>query len=255
MIRRPLLCLALLLLAACGPTAPLTPLPPEPTATQPPPTETPTPTTVWFPPTATYTPNPTQGPVPTEDLSAEVGRTIFKDDFSEPGSWSLGKTQAGSAALGKKELTLHVSEPEGYVFSLRQEPLLEDFYLEITASPSICRPEDEYGLLLRFSQVENYYRFVLTCSGEYRLDLSLDGFVTSPQPATLSGAVPPGAPSQSRLAVWMKGEEMRFFANSQELFTLTDGALSSGVLGLFTRAAGENVVTVSFSDMTVRETR
>lgn len=258
-LRRSLLLLALILLiflAACvEQPAPAASLPVEPSPTVPPPTETPTPTIVWFPPTATFTPNPTPVISTTQTLVPNVGRLIFRDDFSEPESWSLGRTQAGSAALGKEKLTLHVSEPEGYVFSLRQEPTLKNFYLEITASPSICWPGDEYGLLLRVTPSLDFYRFVLTCSGQYRLDKSIDGLATSPKPTTVSGAVPPGAPSQSRLMVWAKGAELRFFANGQQLFTIQDEAISNGSLGVFARAAGENEVTVSFSDLVVRETR
>lgn len=248
-------------LAACQANpVPAATLPPEPTATEELPTETPTPTIVWFPPTATYTPVPTKGVTPTVDLRSDIGRLVFRDDFSEEGPWSLGRSEAGSAALGKEKLTLHVSEPEGYVFSLRQEPLLKDFYLQITASPTICWPGDEYGLLLRVSPALDFYRFGLTCSGEFRLEKSVDGVLTFPQPPRVSGAVPPGAPSQSRLEVWVKGGEMRFFANGQQLLTLEEDAqtgkiLPAGSLGLYARAAGENVITVSFSDLEVRETR
>lgn len=256
-MRRSSLGLALLLplvLAGCLPR-PVAPPPPEPTATALPPTETPTPTIVWFPATATYTPYPTPMTTLTFDLSPDIGGIIFTDDFSKAGSWSLGRTQAGSAALGKNELTLHVSEPEGYVFSLRQEPILQDFYVEITASPAICRDGDEYGLLLRVSPALEFYRFSLTCNGQYRLDKYVDGEASSARPLTMSGAVPPGAPSQSRLAVWVGRREIRFFINDQYQFTLEDNSLTSGLLGLFARAAGENVVTVSFSDLLVKRTR
>jgi hypothetical protein len=241
-------------LAACLP-AETTPLPPEPTATAPAATETPTPTVVWFPATATYTPFPTPVITPTLDLRPAVGEVLFEDDFAEGKGWTLGKTPAGSAALGKNELTLHVSQPEGYVFSVRQDQTFKDFYAEVLAAPSICREGDEYGLLLRVSPSIDFYRFSLTCQGQYRLDKFLNGAASSPQPLTLSGAVPPGAPSQSRLGVWAKGKEMRFYVNGEYLFTLNDGSLQQGALGVFARAAGENVVTVTFSELVVKRAR
>ena len=72
---------------------------------------------------------------------------------------------AGSVALGKNELSLGVSQPPGYLFSLRRGTTLDDFYIEITASPSICRGKDEYGLLLRVSPSSDFFRFGLTCGG------------------------------------------------------------------------------------------
>jgi len=69
----------------------------------------------------------------------------------------------------------------------------------------------------------------------------------------MSGAIPPGAPSTSRLAVWAKGKEMRFYANGEYLFTVSDRSLASGNLGVFIRSAGEDDVTVSFSDLIIRQ--
>jgi len=239
------------LLAGCLP--PATALPPLPSDTPLPPTASPTATIVWFPPTATYTPRPpvTPGITPTLDTRPGYGPLVFSDDFLKPELWALGRTGAGSAALGKSELSLVVNQPRGYLFSLRQETALRDFYLEVTASPSICRGADEYGLLVRLVSLQDFYRFGLTCRGEARLDRLIGGEASSPNPPELSGAVPPGAPSTSRLAVWAQGKEMRFYANGQYLFTVSDPVLQVGGLGVYARASGEDSMTVDFSDLDV----
>jgi len=244
------------LLAGCLPLA--TPLPPLPTDTPLPPTATPTATIVWFPPTATFTPLPPVTPVitPTVDTRPGYGALTFSDDFLKPELWTLGRTGAGSAALGVSELSLVVTQPRGYLFSLRQETALSDFYLEITASPSICRGADEYGLLVRLVSLQDFLRFGLTCRGEARLDRLSGGDASSPYPPEFSGAVPPGAPSSSRLAVWAMGKEMRFYANGQHLFTVSDPVLGVGGLGVYARASGDDSVTVNYSDLDVyRATR
>jgi hypothetical protein len=165
--------------------------------------------------------------------------------------WTVGHSPAGSTAISNNELTVAVSEPRGYLYSLRKQPALSDFYAEITASPSICRGADEYGLLLRFSKAQDFYRFSLTCDGQVRLDRFLSGRASSPQPLIFSGAVPPGAPSMSRLAVLAQGKEMRFFVNGEYQFTVQDPSLPNGSLGVFARAAGDDAVTVNFSDLSV----
>jgi hypothetical protein len=130
---------------------------------------------------------------------------------------------------------------------------LSDFYAEIKASPSICRDGDEYGFLLRVSSSLDFYRFSLTCDGQTRVDKFIKGNASSPQPLTMSGAVPPGAPSNSQLAVWAVGKEMRFFANGEHLFTVYEPTLPSGGIGVFARASGEDDVTVSYSNLVVYE--
>ena len=245
--------LLLLILSACLPAS--MPLPSTETPPPEPPTVTPTTTPVWFPPTATFTPLPTttRSITPTIDARPSYGSLIFSDDFQKPELWALGRGPAGSAAFGKGEVSLVVNQPRGYLYSLRQETTLENFYLEITAAPSICRGGDEYGLLIRLASTQDFFRFGLTCRGEARLDRVLSGQASSPHPAEFSGVVPPGAPSLSRLAVWALGKELRFYANGQFLFSISDNSLPRGGIGVYARAVGDDSVTVNFSELSVYE--
>jgi hypothetical protein len=238
-------------MAACLPVT-AEPLPSE-TPTQVVLTDTPTPTIVWFPPTPTYTVFPTPIITPTMVASSLAGELILQDDFTDPTQWILGQTASTSVALGVDELTLALDHPGAYLYTLRQGSDLADFYLEISASPSLCRGPDEYGLLLRVSPDMDFYRFSLTCDGQLRLDKYYQGRASSPQPLMYSGAVPPGAPSSSRLGVWASGKEMRFYVNGEYQFTVNDPSLKSGGLGVFIRSNGENAETVSFSDLQVYE--
>ena len=238
-------------LTACLPVS--APLPPAPSQTALPPSQTPTATRVWFPPTATFTPLPTVTMSITHTVDTEplYGELIFQDEFTQPENWTLGKMSAGTVALGKDELSLGVAQPLGYLYSMRRNTTLDDFYLEITASPSICRGKDEYGLLLRVSPSSDFFRFGLNCAGEARLDRYLAGQAASLQPPTPNGVVPPGAPSSSRLAVWAVERDLRFYVNGIFLFSIRDASLPAGGLGLYARAAGAEAMTVNFSDLKV----
>jgi hypothetical protein len=224
-----------------------------PTQTQAVPTATSTPTIIWFPPTATPTPFNTPVVTPTVDMRPNLGSIILEDDFSDPNAWSLSQTQAGSAALGKNELTIAIGETNAYIYSIREEPILTDFYLEITAEPSLCRNLDEYGVLFRVSPNTDYYRFSLSCNGQVRLDRVSQGQASSPQPWMLSGSVPPGAPSSSRLGISAVGAEMSFFVNDHYQFSIHDPLLGSGGVGVFARSANKMAVTVNFSNLIVYE--
>ncbi|MBN2147177.1 MAG: hypothetical protein JW726_07295 [Anaerolineales bacterium] len=242
----------LAILSACA--AP-TPLPPTDTPTPPPPTDTPTPTIVWFPATATSTPFPLPTLQPTPDQRPGIGALSFSDDFSDASAWLQSRTEQGSVAVVNNELTIAITEQNerSYLFSVRSQPVFSNFYLELTASPSLCRAKDEYGLLLRVSPGLDYYRFSLACDGNLRLDRVVNGQASSPQPWLLSGAVPPGAPSTVRLGVWAYGSEMRFFVNDEYQFTVRDPLLTSGGVGVFARSAGDMAVTVNFSALEVYE--
>ena len=243
--------LAAIILSACTPTE--TSLPIQEDTPTPSISPTLTATVEWFPATSTPTLMPTQAVTTTPDFRPYLGEVLLNDDFTDPNSWILGQTSSGNIALGINELTIAIAEPKAYDFTVRQEPILGDFYLEITTSPTLCRGEDQYGLLLRMSSPGDFYRYALSCDGRVRLDRIVHGTASSPQPWTTSGAVPPGAPITSRLGVWLLGDEMRFFVNDQYQFTVNDPLLTSGNLGFFARSAGETAVTVNFSDLVVRQ--
>ncbi len=210
-----------------------------------------TPTVVWFPPTDTPTPFPTPVITPTVDMRPTTGEIIFEDDFSDPAAWSHSQTELGSVALGKNDLTIAIAEKNAYLYSVRDQPVFTDFYLEMTAETSLCRGLDEYGILFRVASSGDYYRYSLSCNGQVRLDRVLGGQASSPQPWMLSGAVPPGAPAMVKLAISAAGSEMRFFVNGQYQFSIHDPSLPSGSLGVFARSTNNMALTVNFSDLVV----
>jgi hypothetical protein len=234
-------------LSACLPTIPI---PATPTVT-PAPTETPTPTVVWFPSTPTKTPVPRAEPTATVEMRPGIGALLFEDDFSSAGDWQLGQSAKGTVAMGVNELSIALVQPRAYLSSTRTEPTFGNFYAEITASPNLCVGLDEYGLLFRVRSLGDFYRFSLSCDGQVRLDRVVGGAGGSPQPWLASASVPRGAPSSSRLGVWAVGKELRFFINDEFQFAVSDGYHASGLLGVFARSAGENAVTISFSDLKV----
>jgi len=97
----------------------------------------------------------------------------------------------------------------------------------------------------------DYYRFSLSCDGQVRLDRIANGQASSPQPWQLSGEVPPGAPSSSRLGIAAVGSKMDFFVNGQYQFSIKDPLLDSGSVGVFARSVNKMAVTVNFSNMVV----
>ncbi len=217
------------------------------------PSETPTSTIVWFPPTATFTPLPhsTLAPITPSDVRPNFGELIFQDNFDQPDLWQNGKMSAGSVVFGISELSLGVSQPQGYLVSMRRNTSLADFYLEVTVNPSICRAEDEYGILFRVTPTSDFFRFGANCVGEARVDRFLSGLASAPQPPALNGVIPPGAPSSTRLGIWASGKEMRFYANGEFLFVIRDPSLTAGGLGVYVRASGQNAVSVNFSNLSV----
>ncbi len=246
-----------LILTACSTLQPGTAgasIPESPAAPSASPTSagTATPTIDWFPATATPTLPATLPPRPTEDLHPDLGPILLQDDFSQTGAWQTKQTSVGTIAYGKNELSLAIPNVRSSLFSLRSlrsQPDLGDFYLEITAMPELCRGSDAYGLLLRAASAEDYYRWILTCDGQMRLE-RLQGQMVAVVQDWTPRAARPGA---TRLGVWASGPKMRFFLDDILQFEVRDPIFPSGSVGVFARSNGENSLTVSFSDLVIRQ--
>jgi hypothetical protein len=120
--------------------------------------------------------------------------------------------------------------------------------------PSLCRSDDAYGLLLRASSTQDYYRLLVTCSGRIRLERTKGGKSIPLQDWVASGQIFPGGMMRYRLSVWAQGPEMRVFVNDVYQFSVKDPVWESGAVGVFARSAGDTPLTVSFSNLVVYET-
>ncbi len=217
-----------------------------------PPTETPPPTATinWFPPSATPTLKTLSTKSPTPEMRPGLGQEIINDDFSDRSVWDIAASSEASADIKNNRLTLSV-QSKVYMLSLRNDLVLSDYYAEITARPSLCRGEDNYGVLIRASAAY-YYRFVLACNGTARAERISGGTRLILQQPLASGDVPPGAPGEVHMGVWAVGREMRLFLNGRFQFSIIDPSFPSGSFGVFVRSVGETPTVVSFSDLTIQ---
>lgn len=216
-------------------------------------TDTPAPLTatiVWFPPSSTPTARVLLTKQPTPEEKPGIGSVLLTDDFSSAADWNTASSDQATVDVSNHQLTIAV-QPGIYGFSMRQDMIFNDFYVEVTAHPDLCLAGDEYGLLFRAPNNVAYYRFALSCNGTAHVDrwsVKTPHLLQSP---SASGDAPPGAPGQVRLGVWAVGSVYHFFLNDHFQFSVTDKNYRTGGLGVFASSTGNTPVTVSFSDLVV----
>jgi hypothetical protein len=226
---------------------------------QAPPTLTPsitpvTPTsTVFFPtliPSPTFTPQPTGSPTP--DLSSGLGIVIFRDDFHVDQGWSTAELAQGGMGLSNGQLVLSVRQPNSLYLALSPVNPLSDGYIEVDVQPELCTNNDEFGLAFRVSESFEHYRLTLNCQGEARVVGVVEGSERILVPNTTTTAIYPGLFLTNRLAVWMQGDQFRFYINGEQVFADRDTALSVGRVGLIVRARQSGQTTAAFDLFEVR---
>lgn len=182
-------------------------------------------------------------------MSPGIGLQIINDDFSDESLWDTAISDQASASISRNRLTL-VAQPDVYLASLRRDITLGNFYAEISARPSLCRADDQYGIIIR-AVGNSFYRFVLSCNGLVHVErVSSSVKLVIYQPVA-SGDAPRGAPGEVRIGMWAVGGEMRLFLNGRFQFSVTEKTFPSGALGVFARSSGVTPVTITFSDLTV----
>ena len=212
-------------------------------------TQPPTPTIVWFPPSATPTLLTFPTYTGTPEMKPGVGSETLTDDFSDKKLWDTAVSDQGSAAISLNRLSLAI-QPGVYLSSFRRDSTFGNFYAEITARPSLCRGEDNYGVIVR-GIGSSYYRFVLSCNAQIRAE-RVNGGIRLPllEPVS-SGDAPRGAPGQVVIGVWAVDSEMRLFLNGRYQFGIKDRSFPSGAIGVFVRSENDTPMSVTFSDLKV----
>ncbi len=133
---------------------------------------------------------------------------------------------------------------------MRREGTFGNFYAEITARPSLCRGEDNYGVIVR-SVGSSYYRLVLSCNAYVRAE-RVNGGIRLPLLEPIpSGDAPRGAPGEVRIGIWAVGSDIRLFLNDRYQFGIRDKSFPSGAIGVFVRSEGDAPMSVTFSDLKV----
>ncbi len=234
----------LIWLGGCAPAAPTDA--PLPAWTE---TPTPSPTTVWFPPTATPTP---PQPLPTPTVAhLPIGQVLLDDPLLDATGWQLPQSAHGSVQVGDGRLVIALHRQNFSLISLRAEPVLDDFYLQVRVRLSLCQGSDSYGVLFRAQSPQDFYRLTLNCQHEIRLDRVQGGRRVYLQPPIFSADVPPVPPAEAVVGILAQGETIAVYLNDVLQFQVRDPVFRAGVVGVGATAQSGSDMTIVFSELQI----
>jgi hypothetical protein len=243
-------CVAIcLLLNACMPAPSL------PTLTATPTLGFPTSTATFAFPTLSpsATPTPRLRPTATANIRSAIGEVIYEDDFIIDKGWEWEALGGGAISLLENHLVIALHEPNMFLFTLKSDLVLNDFFLEVDARADLCQTGDAFGVMYRVNESFEHYRFTLTCEGATRVVRVLSSESRLLLPLTESSAILPGPMTTNRLSLMASGDVFRFWINDLEIFNTRDITLSEGGIGLFVRSGRGNQATVTFTNLCIYE--
>jgi hypothetical protein len=128
---------------------------------------------------------------------------------------------------------------------------LSDFYLEVDAFHAFGPLDNQFGVIFREVDVDNFYYFTVSSDGYYRLIKMLDGEWVNLVEWTASDLIATGEDSVNRLGVLAVGEQISILVNDELLATVEDDSFAAGIIGLAAGTYSEPEVEIAYDDMLI----
>lgn len=195
---------------------------------------------------------PVQSPTVSEAEGGAGPQLLLADDFSDNRSgWLEADEAESSQGYRTDRFFFEVKAPDLLVWD-NPGVNFRDFALEIEALQMAGAPENSYGVLFRYLDEGNFYRFDLTGDGRYAVfKLENEEWITLMDWVESTAIKPQGEVNLVR--VICQGPRMTFYSNGQELTSVKDDSFERGDVGLFGSTFTEPNIVVEFDNLHVWE--
>ena len=187
------------------------------------------------------------GPAPTSSAGSE----LFKDDFSQDsGLWEIFTGENGaSVAIADERMGITVAAPSTVGVSIAAINLT-DFDLTVTTTQISGGLANGYGVIFRYIDENNFYRFDISGDGLWGVSRRLEDQWIPIVELTASSAIQTGYASNT-LRVVARGDRFEFYANGVLLGQAANANLPVGRIGLFASTFDDPDTHVSFDDLVI----
>ena len=211
-------------------------------------TPTPADTATPLPPTGTQGPTP----IPTIDIFGG-GQTTIRDDFESLAGWYTGSSDNFLVEFleGGYHFVVDMITGPAPVYSIRQTSL-GDILVSIDVMRFDGKDGGYFGVMCRYADPANYYRFVVYTDGEYEIAKKVGGVFTSltreelEEPLLIDG-------SPNNILASCVGNSLKFYLNDELVTDLDDGDLTAGYVGIIAGTDLEPGLDVLFDNFIVSQ--
>ncbi len=179
---------------------------------------------------------PASGAVSTEApaaTSTAAGGVLLADDFSNVMSgWNIRNEPTAVTDYRDGQFVIIVNKPDTTLWS-RPIGVFTDVDIAVDALQTAGPFKNLYGVICRYQDADNFYRFVIGSDGYVGITKRVGGQVTviSGPVLTLSTAVNMGF-AANHLEAICKGSNLTLLVNGQIVAQATDDQFASGEIGL-----------------------
>jgi hypothetical protein len=176
----------------------------------------------------------------------------FRENFDDArNGWTLTQTSLAEIALGGGQLRVNVKEVDSLAWSVAAGKTFDDFTLEVDATPLAGPDDNDYGVIVRRVDDDNFYRLEISGDGYYNVQKREKGqWQKLIVDWTESDAIRKGK-ATNHLRVVCAGRAMTFYVNQVKLVQVADDSFKRGAVGVLAGTLAEPGVQVAFDNFLV----
>lgn len=190
---------------------------------------------------------------PPAQLTLEPGTLLDADDFStNPNGWGTIDRSGGEIAYEYEGMTITVNTPN-FSFLTVNGKKFTDSRIEIDAVLLEGPSNDNFGVICRFKDYQNYYAFVISHDGYFGVYKVVDGvMVLGNDTGNLdySDAIRKGG-VVNHISASCDGDVLSLTVNDTLLSQIQDSSFSDGQIGLMASAYSDPGVKVLFDNLEI----
>lgn len=200
-------------------------------------------------PTATATVVSVYEPVERPALRENL---VLEDDFSR-GGWDVVQDNHHRQGYEDEQYFIAVDTTDFSYWSVAGKTF-DDFILEVETSQLDGPDNNDYGVILRYQDDDNFYSFEISGDGYYTFSKAVDGQYFSIIPWRESQAINPGH-NTNLLRVEAVGSNFTLYINDELVDAAIDSEFSQGDVGLMAGAYEEAGTHIAFDNLKVWEVK
>lgn len=186
---------------------------------------------------------PVERPAPRESL-------VLEDDFSREG-WDVVQDSNHRQGYEDEQYFITVDTTDFSYWSVAGKTF-DDFVLEVETSQLDGPDNNDYGVILRYQDDDNFYSFEISGDGYYTFSKAVDGQYFSIIPWRESRAINSGH-NTNLLRVEAVGSNFTLYINDELVDAAIDSEFSQGDIGLAAGTYEEPGTHIAFDNLKVWE--
>lgn len=177
----------------------------------------------------------------------------FSDNFDQPSADWNTYTEPGASVLIADGVFQFDIQQANYDYWSTARPVYKNIQVEVDAAKMDGPDDNDFGLICRYMDQDNFYAFLVSSDGYYGILRVLNGEykLLSAEEMQPSENIQKGS-GINHLRADCLGSQLVFYANGAFLATVEDASLPEGQVGLLAGTYDETGVKINFDNFAAR---